>query len=151
MHRLLRAALILENDQNLRRALTPSDDVVAVILPAGSGWMFARPGGITFSRESPHKSIPVQLPLDVVTSTLERGAGAIQRSGWQRYSMRASSLLHTTEAWRRGMKWFSGKCLCCAAHGLSCLITARIGDTSHSRGENTKFAVRNRQPLSIRS
>jgi 7,8-dihydropterin-6-yl-methyl-4-(beta-D-ribofuranosyl)aminobenzene 5'-phosphate synthase len=28
-------------------------------------------------------------------------------------------------AWRRGMKWFSGKCLCCAAHGLSCLITTR--------------------------
>src|SRR5262245_86067 len=35
-------------------------------------------------------------------------------------------------AWRRGMKWLGGKCLCCAAHGLSCLITARIGDTSHS-------------------
>jgi len=34
--------------------------------------------------------------------------------------------------WRRGMKWLGGKCLCCAAHGLSCLITARIGDTSHS-------------------
>jgi 7,8-dihydropterin-6-yl-methyl-4-(beta-D-ribofuranosyl)aminobenzene 5'-phosphate synthase len=26
-------------------------------------------------------------------------------------------------AWRRGMKWLSGRCLCCAAHGLSCLIT----------------------------
>jgi 7,8-dihydropterin-6-yl-methyl-4-(beta-D-ribofuranosyl)aminobenzene 5'-phosphate synthase len=25
---------------------------------------------------------------------------------------------------RQGMKWLSGKCLCCAAHGLSCLITA---------------------------
>ena len=35
-------------------------------------------------------------------------------------------------AWQRGMKWLGGKCLCCAAHGLSCLITARIGDTSHS-------------------
>jgi 7,8-dihydropterin-6-yl-methyl-4-(beta-D-ribofuranosyl)aminobenzene 5'-phosphate synthase len=35
-------------------------------------------------------------------------------------------------AWRRGMKWLGGKCLCCAAHGLSCLITARIGETSHS-------------------
>jgi 7,8-dihydropterin-6-yl-methyl-4-(beta-D-ribofuranosyl)aminobenzene 5'-phosphate synthase len=33
---------------------------------------------------------------------------------------------------RHGMKWLSGKCLCCAAHGLSCLITARIGDTSHT-------------------
>jgi 7,8-dihydropterin-6-yl-methyl-4-(beta-D-ribofuranosyl)aminobenzene 5'-phosphate synthase len=28
-------------------------------------------------------------------------------------------------AWRRGMKWLSGRCLCCAAHGLSCLITTR--------------------------
>jgi 7,8-dihydropterin-6-yl-methyl-4-(beta-D-ribofuranosyl)aminobenzene 5'-phosphate synthase len=35
-------------------------------------------------------------------------------------------------AWRRGMKWLGGKCLCCAAHGLSCLITTRIGDASHS-------------------
>ncbi|WP_035512263.1 MBL fold metallo-hydrolase [Paraburkholderia nodosa] len=35
-------------------------------------------------------------------------------------------------AWRRGMKWLGGGCLCCAAHGLSCLITARTGDTSHS-------------------
>jgi 7,8-dihydropterin-6-yl-methyl-4-(beta-D-ribofuranosyl)aminobenzene 5'-phosphate synthase len=30
------------------------------------------------------------------------------------------------------MKSLGGKCLCCAAHGLSCLITARIGDTSRS-------------------
>lgn len=29
---------------------------------------------------------------------------------------------------RHGMKWLSGKCLCCAAHGLSCLITVRTGD-----------------------
>src|SRR5215470_11700236 len=35
-------------------------------------------------------------------------------------------------AWRRGMKWLGGKYLCCAAHGLSCLITARLRDTSHS-------------------
>ena len=28
---------------------------------------------------------------------------------------------------RHGMKWLSGKCLCCAAHGLSCLITANRG------------------------
>jgi len=35
-------------------------------------------------------------------------------------------------AWRRGMKSLGGNCLCCAAHGLSCLITARIGNTSHS-------------------
>src|SRR3954466_14127861 len=33
---------------------------------------------------------------------------------------------------RHGMKWLSGKCLCCAAHGLSCLITARSGAASHT-------------------
>jgi len=26
--------------------------------------------------------------------------------------------------WRRGMKWLAGRCLCCAAHGLSCLVQA---------------------------
>ncbi|WP_428487630.1 MBL fold metallo-hydrolase [Rhodopila sp.] len=34
--------------------------------------------------------------------------------------------------WRRGMKWLSGKCLCCAAHGLSCLLTARTGGAAHT-------------------
>lgn len=29
--------------------------------------------------------------------------------------------------WRRGMPWLSGKFLCCAAHGLSCFVTARRG------------------------
>jgi 7,8-dihydropterin-6-yl-methyl-4-(beta-D-ribofuranosyl)aminobenzene 5'-phosphate synthase len=33
---------------------------------------------------------------------------------------------------RQGMKWLSGKCLCCAAHGLSCLITAQRGGQSHA-------------------
>jgi 7,8-dihydropterin-6-yl-methyl-4-(beta-D-ribofuranosyl)aminobenzene 5'-phosphate synthase len=42
--------------------------------------------------------------------------------------------VETEFAWlrRHGMKWLSGKCLCCAAHGLSCLVTARIGGASHS-------------------
>jgi 7,8-dihydropterin-6-yl-methyl-4-(beta-D-ribofuranosyl)aminobenzene 5'-phosphate synthase len=31
---------------------------------------------------------------------------------------------------RRGMQRLSGKCLCCAAHGLSCLITTRTGSAS---------------------
>ena len=31
--------------------------------------------------------------------------------------------------WRHGMKAMSGACLCCAAHGLSCLITAHRGNT----------------------
>jgi len=33
---------------------------------------------------------------------------------------------------RHGMKWLSGKCLCCAAHGLSCLISAKIDGASHT-------------------
>jgi 7,8-dihydropterin-6-yl-methyl-4-(beta-D-ribofuranosyl)aminobenzene 5'-phosphate synthase len=37
-----------------------------------------------------------------------------------------------TGAWRRGMKWLSGRCLCCAAHGLSCLITTRIRSSRHT-------------------
>jgi metal-dependent hydrolase (beta-lactamase superfamily II) len=35
-------------------------------------------------------------------------------------------------AWRRGMKWLSGRCLCCAAHGLSCLITTRTPSLQHT-------------------
>ena len=33
---------------------------------------------------------------------------------------------------RQGMKWLSGKCLCCAAHGLSCLITTHRAGQSHT-------------------
>ncbi|CAN7230252.1 MBL fold metallo-hydrolase [Mesorhizobium sp. LjNodule214] len=33
---------------------------------------------------------------------------------------------------RQGMQWLTGKCLCCAAHGLSCLITARTGPASRT-------------------
>jgi 7,8-dihydropterin-6-yl-methyl-4-(beta-D-ribofuranosyl)aminobenzene 5'-phosphate synthase len=35
-------------------------------------------------------------------------------------------------AWRRGMKQLSGKCLCCAAHGLSCLLAARVGGATRT-------------------
>jgi len=33
---------------------------------------------------------------------------------------------------RKGMRILSGKCICCASHGLSCLITAHRGETSHT-------------------
>ena len=33
---------------------------------------------------------------------------------------------------RRGIRMMAGKCLCCAAHGLSCLVTAHRGATSHT-------------------
>lgn len=33
---------------------------------------------------------------------------------------------------RRGVQMMAGKCLCCAAHGLSCLVTAHRGAVSHT-------------------
>ena len=33
---------------------------------------------------------------------------------------------------RRGIRLMASKCLCCAAHGLSCLVTAYRGATSHT-------------------
>jgi 7,8-dihydropterin-6-yl-methyl-4-(beta-D-ribofuranosyl)aminobenzene 5'-phosphate synthase len=33
---------------------------------------------------------------------------------------------------RRGVRIMGGKCLCCAAHGLSCLLTATRGDVRHT-------------------
>lgn len=33
---------------------------------------------------------------------------------------------------RRGIRMMAGKCLCCAAHGLSCLVTAHRGATSRT-------------------
>jgi 7,8-dihydropterin-6-yl-methyl-4-(beta-D-ribofuranosyl)aminobenzene 5'-phosphate synthase len=34
--------------------------------------------------------------------------------------------------WKRGLRRLSGRCLCCAAHGLSCAITAWRGDTART-------------------
>ncbi len=34
--------------------------------------------------------------------------------------------------WRHGMRKLSGRCICCAAHGLSCLITAYRGESRHT-------------------
>src|ERR1039457_4322128 len=33
---------------------------------------------------------------------------------------------------RRGIRMVAGKCLCCAAHGLSCLVTAHRGTARHT-------------------
>jgi 7,8-dihydropterin-6-yl-methyl-4-(beta-D-ribofuranosyl)aminobenzene 5'-phosphate synthase len=33
---------------------------------------------------------------------------------------------------RKGMRVLSGKCICCASHGLSCLITTQRNGTSHT-------------------
>src|SRR5271165_2483614 len=45
-------------------------------------------------------------------------------------------------AWRRGMKWLSGRCLCSAAHGLSCLITTRTPSSQHTLLFDTGPAIR---------
>ena len=34
--------------------------------------------------------------------------------------------------WSRGMRALSGRCLCCAAHGLSCAVTVWRGDQAHT-------------------
>ena len=46
---------------------------------------------------------------------------------------------------RRGFKLSAYKCLCCAVHGLSCLITAHRGGRSHTvlwtRAEDHAFSA----------
>ena len=34
--------------------------------------------------------------------------------------------------WKRGLRLWSGRCMCCAAHGLSCAVTAWRGNTVHT-------------------
>jgi 7,8-dihydropterin-6-yl-methyl-4-(beta-D-ribofuranosyl)aminobenzene 5'-phosphate synthase len=34
--------------------------------------------------------------------------------------------------WKRGLRRWSGRCMCCAAHGLACAITAYSGETAHT-------------------
>jgi len=34
--------------------------------------------------------------------------------------------------WKRGLKLWSGGCMCCAAHGLACAVTVWRGDTAHT-------------------
>lgn len=54
---------------------------------------------------------------------------------------------------KRGGKMLGGLCLCCAAHGLSCLITARRGERQHSvlfdTGPEEQAFERNVSRLSI--
>src|ERR1700689_5461135 len=54
---------------------------------------------------------------------------------------------------RKGMRILSGKCICCATHGLSCLITAHRGSASHTvlfdTGPEADTFERNSQRLGI--
>ena len=34
--------------------------------------------------------------------------------------------------WKRGLKLWSGRCMCCAAHGLACAVMVWRGDTAHT-------------------
>jgi 7,8-dihydropterin-6-yl-methyl-4-(beta-D-ribofuranosyl)aminobenzene 5'-phosphate synthase len=54
---------------------------------------------------------------------------------------------------RKGMRILSGKCICCANHGLSCLLIAHRGDVSHTMlfdtGPEADTFERNTQRLGI--
>ena len=48
-----------------------------------------------------------------------------------------SSVPHYVETemprlWKRGLKLLSGRCMCCAAHGLACAVMVWRGDTAHT-------------------
>ena len=47
-------------------------------------------------------------------------------------STRSSSQSELTRFLGRGMRRIGGRCLCCAAHGFACLVTAWRGGTRHS-------------------
>ena len=53
--------------------------------------------------------------------------------------------------WKRGLRRLSGRCLCCAAHGLACAITAWRGDTARTllfdTGPDTSVFERNVERL----
>ncbi len=54
---------------------------------------------------------------------------------------------------RNGMRVLSGKCICCASHGLSCLITAHRGNAKHTvlfdTGPEADTFERNTQRLGL--
>jgi 7,8-dihydropterin-6-yl-methyl-4-(beta-D-ribofuranosyl)aminobenzene 5'-phosphate synthase len=66
----------------------------------------------------PVDSLEITVLVDNLTDSLSSNPGFVENE--------------MTGAWRRGMKWLSGRCLCCAAHGLSCLITTRTASTKHT-------------------
>jgi 7,8-dihydropterin-6-yl-methyl-4-(beta-D-ribofuranosyl)aminobenzene 5'-phosphate synthase len=55
--------------------------------------------------------------------------------------------------WRSGMKAIEGACICCAAHGLSCLITVKRGDASRTllfdTGPDGQVLTRNARLLKV--
>lgn len=55
--------------------------------------------------------------------------------------------------WRNGMKALDGACICCAAHGLSCLVTAKRGTTTRTMlfdtGPDGQVMTRNARLLKV--
>src|SRR5262245_44234629 len=66
----------------------------------------------------PVESLEITVLVDNGTDSLSTNPGLVETE--------------MARAWRRGMKWLSGRCLCCAAHGLSCLITTRTPSSQHT-------------------
>ena len=61
-------------------------------------------------------SVDIQILVDNATDTLSSTPAFVETE--------AQGLT------RRGVRIMGGKCLCCAAHGLSCLVTVRRGGGS---------------------
>jgi 7,8-dihydropterin-6-yl-methyl-4-(beta-D-ribofuranosyl)aminobenzene 5'-phosphate synthase len=66
----------------------------------------------------PVDRIEVHVLVDNVTGSLSRVPSHVENE-W-------------SYLWRQGMKKLSGRRICCAAHGLSCLITAYQGESTHT-------------------
>jgi 7,8-dihydropterin-6-yl-methyl-4-(beta-D-ribofuranosyl)aminobenzene 5'-phosphate synthase len=67
---------------------------------------------------TPADSVEVQVLVDNVTDGLSTNPKGVESEfGF---------------ATRRGLRASSGRCLCCAVHGLSCLVTVRRGESRHT-------------------
>jgi MFS family permease len=89
----------------------------------------------------PVESLEITVPVDNGTDSLSTNPGFVETE--------------MAGAWRRGMKWLSGRCLCCAAHCLSCLITTRTPSSQHTllfdTGPDESIFERGGYPLAKRA
>ena len=89
----------------------------------GEARFVPRPPGVIVGCMStlvPVDSVDIQILVDNVTDSLSSAPSFVETelAGLGR---------------RRGAAWvLGGACLCCAAHGLSCLLTIRAGDKVHT-------------------
>jgi 7,8-dihydropterin-6-yl-methyl-4-(beta-D-ribofuranosyl)aminobenzene 5'-phosphate synthase len=84
-------------------------------------------------------SLEITVLVDNVTDSLSSGPGFVET---EFAGLR-----------RRGMQQLAGSCLCCAAHGFACLVTARRGGASHTllfdAGPEDAVFARNAQRLGV--